>query len=576
MNTASPILVSPTRRAPSVGLNLAAGLVVACGLAAGTVHAANDFPATPSSWNDPIYNTFGQFAEAAGGLHFHEATDIRADNNSPVRAPAYLNNFWVRTRQRDAANPYNSWLVLAENRNGAFGRTYEFVHLFPDAGVAADTQVTTGQLLGEVKSVPVYDSHLHFAIGGAENPWGGLAAPSVDPLSFLQAPVNKRDTTVPTIKNDAGDIKFRIAAHDRLGTFTTPAGNVGPNETHRGDNDYFSKTTNTRTAGTVPVLGALSKTRSVDGGANDHAGSADIDIVANAYDRWSNTGRRIGVQKVGFEIRDSYGNSTGAITSFDFSGSFLDPSNYNTLRDANLLRTVYSNDKTADSKDGLIGAGNGNGDLAHYYTLTNRDDDLKVQTTDRDRFWNSNVKKGGTNKWNTVNGPANANDAAKNGLALYEDGFYEITITASDAADNSSNERRTILLDNFEQTIALDAATYAADDAWNLASALNFKSSFPLNLYLMSYAPDTSTVVNGEASFSWSFFTDAEGELFNRDMGRVPSLTLGNYYVVADYNGDGAFNSELDAYTSFQFIPTPGTVALLGIGAAIAGRRRRA
>ncbi|MDX2145932.1 MAG: hypothetical protein SFZ23_00280 [Planctomycetota bacterium] len=556
-------------------LKVAALALVAGGVMTPVAIAA-DWPIAPASWNDPILNTFGQYAEAAGGLHFHEALDIRVNDGAAMRAPAQFNNYWVRTIQRDAGNLYNSWLVLAENRNGAFGNTFELVHLEPDAGVRLDTRVTTGQLLGAIRKTPDYAAHLHFAQGTGENPWGGISKADVNPISGITAPNANRDTVKPTI----WDVKYRVGAHDRLGVLTDGA--VGKNEAERGDNDYFETKVKAGAVGAgAHILGARAQTKSVDGGATFHAGSADIDIVADAWDRWAAGGRRLGIQTIGLEIKNQANpaETTGAVTSFNFSGSFTTGQNYNTLRDHTLVRAAFNNDRTADSRDGMIGAGNTNAHTANWYTLTNRDDDATIEADDRNRFWNSNVKKAPGNVWNTPNGAANANDATKNAEALFPDDFYEITITAADASGNSERSTRVILLDNFEQQIGINQAIFTggADNELLVTSLVNFKANANINVFMVSAHPESTTNLVAAAMLQWTVSTDANGDLFRTDLQGLNDLgNPSRWYVVADYNGDGRYTPQLDATTNFLFVPSPGALVLLGMGGAIAARRRRA
>lgn len=89
-----------------------------------------------------------------------------------------------------------------------------------------------------------------------------------------------------------------------------------------------------------------------------------------------------------------------------------------------------------------------------------------------------------------------------------------------------------------------------------------------------------------EVSIPWSTFSAAPGStvnwfaLYTSDTGYLSNEGMpngGNWIGATDGAGNPGFNSGLLFVENYhRFIPTPGALALLGMGAVIAGRRRRA
>ncbi|MCL4743019.1 MAG: hypothetical protein KJZ54_12545 [Phycisphaerales bacterium] len=547
---------------------LAAALITAAALTA-TANARNDWPITPSDWKSPLLSTYGQYYENAGGLHFHEGIDILVAKNTEFKAPAWMKDYWVRAVNDDG---YNSGIVLAANKEGEYGAAFNVWHVKPEKDLLGK-QVTAGMLMGKVQKFPVADglTHLHLDWAKDKDSYGGLGLgkPADDALHHLTPPKEHKDTHKPTV---AG-VRFRVAEHDRLGTLGGSEG--ARTETERDDNNYFHlKTTGGPGAG-AHIVGLRAAARNQKDGKTDHEGSADLDIIANAYDQWHKDGRRIGARKIGFQAKGvTAGANTGAITTVDFHGRFLGASqDYDALRNHDLLRALFSNDARTNSHDGSEGGKDRNARLAHWYTVTNADGTATVKKENMDLYWNSNVRKGEGMKWNTPSGEGNANDAAKNANALFPDDFYDVTITVEDYSGNTTTDTQRILLDNFIQTVELEKTNYAMGKPITIDSMLNFLPDAGVPLMLLTAHPDRNLPLSLQGHLLTYAPTNNDGELFNHTLS--PLSEIGAYWLVADYDADDYFTRRLDAFDRFNVVPCPATLALFSAALLAAPRRRR-
>lgn len=532
---------------------------------------AQHWPLAPQDTTHPVMSTYGQFYEDAGGLHFHEGLDILnpKDGTSVVALGVGKVVHAVNAVGGDGKpDPYNSYIVVEVDANHGWDYYHMTVGTNPATKKlwAAGDAVKIGDVLGTIAKgkkgeAEIHDgkggkvtkkwnipSHLHLDWGGKTDPsawYGGtnkLRTPIDEPLRHLK----NTDTIAPTLNNN---LNFRIGAHDRDGAAAT-----NNPEIERRDNLYFR----TKVKGST-LLGSRAATSDADG--KEGAGSADIDIIAQAYDRVTKDGERVGTFSTWWRLD---GKTSKATTDwqnpFRFSGAFLDGHGYDALRSKALLRTVYENDADSDSEDGVYAG------VARQYwqTLTNKDADQLVETTDRARHWVSNTAKG--NAWNDVGKPLAANNAA----SAFPDDFYTVQLQVFDANLNLAMKDYEILLDNWEQKIAMAKFTFGPGEMVSLASGEQFLGDSDVELHLVGTRPGVDSVLNNRLAFARSH---ADGRLGALDL--TDTLDPGFYWLAADYDANGLFLDQLDAAAGFRIVPTPGSMALFALcGILTFGRRR--
>gem|GEM_PF-4889344 len=472
--------------------------------------------------------------------------------------------YYVRELKSDG---YNSWLVLTENKTGDYGQTFNLVHVEPHKDLKLGDKIASGTALGKVRKGTGHPAHLHFDWASGKDSYGGvgLGKPADDLLAHVTPPKGNEDKYTPSV----GAIRFRVAAHDRLGTLGGSEG--ARTEIERNDNDYFFLQVPGGPGKDARIVGARAATRSIKDGKEDHDGAADFDIVASAWDRWHKDGRYIGVRKIGFQAKGvTAGADTGAVTTVDFRGTFLGASqDYDAFRNHELVRALFSNDMRANSNDGTAK----NSDLVHCFTVTNADGTGVVKKENMALYWNSNVKKGEGMKWNTPSDKGNANDAAKNANALFPDDFYDVTITVEDYSGNKTTKTQRILLDNFIQTVELERTNYAMGKPLVIESMLNFLPDAGVPLMLLTARPDRNLPLSLQGQVLSLAPMNSEGELFDH---ALPSLgDMGSYWLVADYDADDYFTRRLDAFDRFNVVPGPATLALFSAALLAAPRCRR-
>lgn len=520
----------------------------------GSVASAGPWPIDDVNKGHPILSSYGQFYEDAGGLHFHEGLDIlRPDAKTEVKAIGAGKIVKVEI----PADSYYSFIVVENSADLGWNYIHMAVGTNPKtkAQWKAGDDVVIGDVLGTIQDGKTgkfngknytLPSHLHLDWGGKTDPsdWYGknqkLRNPSDEPRRHFDV---LDDSIAPTVGKE---LMFRIKDHDRNGTIDATG------EVERKDNLYFRE----KVRGSV-VMGARAGTSDSQG--NKGAGSAGIDIVQAAYDETTKGGYRTGIHSTWFRIDGKVGGgSSGWVNPFRFGGQFLDGHGYDKMRDAALVRAVYSNDADTDSEDGFF-----DGTTRQYWhTLTNKNDNEIVEDVDRGRYWKSNVEKGAA--WNAT---AKA-DAKNNANAAFPDDFYTIQTQTFDVGLNLTMMEQTILLDNFEQKIAMSADFYLPnEDAW-VASGQEFLGERVLPLMVLASMPQDGDILPGMKAFT---VTDADGVPAPQTVG---DYDPGQYWVVADYDSDGVFTDRLDAATTFTVVPGPGTVALLCLSGLVSIRRR--
>jgi hypothetical protein len=166
------------------------------------------------------------------------------------------------------------------------------------------------------------------------------------------------------------------------------------------------------------IVGSLADT--VNGNGLPGNGSTGIDVIAEATDRIVQNGELVGIKSIGFKLKGVFVRTQEMTVdkSFDFTGEFAPDvmlgngrQSYESLRDAALVRTVYENDSQHESKDRV----------KYNYTVTNKDDDLKVQVGDRERRWYTDKVEGSA--WNNNTAAA----APNNAKSAWPDDYYDVT-----------------------------------------------------------------------------------------------------------------------------------------------------
>jgi len=532
--------------------------------------------------HQPIYSTYGQYYESSGGLHLHEGLDVLGPQGTSVYARA--------SGTIVGLDKGSGLIILETNQYTHTGLNYSHVNpgsrppgnngpTDPGGPWKEGDFVKMNDTLGTVMTVLGHPPHLHVDIGSGTDPYFSsypppknmVRQPTLDPLESFYPPWSTNNPA-PVVSDD---IKFRIADHDRNGVLTHYQ--IGPLENLRHDNLYFDKTVN----GTL-VVGRRSTTRAADGSTG--GGTANIDIIAMAYDLATpggdlGSGTRNAPMSVALRIqRQQSGADTGLHTIYEFAGMYLQEEwvhGYTHMRDpdARWIRTIYSNDATTDSHDVTAELPELRG--TYWFQMTNYDGDTLVEVgpplsplDDRGRYWNSDGRVG--NDFYTIPGvdPV-VGDALSNAQSEFADGFYDITVVAKDHGGLTGSATRTIVLDNWLQELKPTKSFYQVADYVGFYGE-QFTANATIALYLLTEPPEDGQ----ELRDPWdSARTDPEGYFEAVELGSL--RTLGVYYVVADYDGDGIYYSPLDALASFKVVPEPASLALICLGIGVSSRRRR-
>jgi hypothetical protein len=524
---------------------------------------AVDWPIDSGGAFHALYSTYGQFYEFAGGLHFHEGVDILASPGTPV--VARQSGQVLRVQNTGSSGDF---MILATPASGPDGWNYVHLHAGsrpagrngpgdPGGAWQAGDLILIGDVLGFVADQSGHPDHLHIDLGsGPDTAHFGASTvirrPVGDPLDAF-APSFGSPNPAPFVSDE---FHYRIADHDRNGAMTRPPGSVGPTEIHRHDNLYFQSDL----AG-LRWLGRRAPTHNVDASLTG-PGSADIDVIAMAHDLAQaggvpNAPKRLRLRLTGL----TFGDDTGDAAIFDFSGEFLEQHGYATLRDpdAATLRTVYENDQMSDSGDvsDLDPAVRGR----YWFILTNTDGDMVVQAADRARSWHSDAAAGSI--WHDPDAP----DASHNTLAAFRDDRYLVAVTAIDHQGQSFTAAREVVLDNYDQSLRMAADRFGTGDRVEIAGGSQFVDGQNVNFHLLEAAP-----IEGQS------LGQVVGRIVAGALGELPGFSLGmfargEYFLVADYDGDGLYLSALDAAAAFSVVPEPGAAAMAG-WAAVAMMRR--
>jgi hypothetical protein len=487
------------------------------------------WPVTPPAGQSlSLYDTYGQFV-GAGGLHFHEGIDIIAAADTTVTA---VEKGWISFRQFGPVGaPQNSLVVEICGVDRAHpDHGWNYIHTIPGtnprthATWAEGDQVNPGDVLGRVSTFPAgaeFPTHLHLdrtsAVVDDLVPGVPILRPFANPLDYLQA---LNDTTAPTVSADK--IHFRLAADEAA---------AAPR--------YFTDTLDGKI-----ILGAQAQVSGSNGAVSP--GSANIDIAADIYDQLQPGGNRLGAYSVGFSLTGmTWGDQTGNVTPFLFSGAFLGPAQDMTaLRDAARVRTVYATDPYSQSVT----------DKDFWYTLTNSPvaaagDHPPITAADSAVYWKSNVEGG--NRWNATTVAA----AADNAGAAFRDDFYSVNVFADDANGNKGQAQTTVLLVNYVRTVRTSAPEYSTTDPIIVTTGDQYTARQLVPLYILTAAPREGQALP-RAALAGTDNTNIDGMLqtMNLTSATQRGLAAGSYWVVADYLGDGTYHGKLDAFTPITVV----------------------
>ncbi len=219
------------------------------------------------------------------------------------------------------------------------------------------------------------------------------------------------------------------------------------------------------------------------------------------------------------------------------------------------IRSIYSNDTHSNS-------GVDNTDV--FYTVTNSKATVTTRPPDNDfpfdrrpPYWNTRAEAG--KAWN------DAGVAASNAGAEFADGLYTTTVYATDASGNIGQNSASVLIANWKRTVQTGARRYTSAEAVQVSGGTQYRGVQSLKLYAIPAGAADAVPANGTAlaaaSLKATATTSAAGVIPATSLG---ALTKGRYWIVADYNGDGEYTAELDAFAPIEVVdPPPGPGASL-------------
>ncbi len=520
------------------------------------------WPITPAQGMSlDLAETYGQFSDG-GGLHFHEGIDIIAAAGTTVKAVEAGTISALNTTNADPQK-----LIEISTGVDAAKSGWSYIHITRENNARTGAPYILGEAVGPAnKAAGLVDNltiakvapqggwwadHLHLASGEGEDPaylddYVGIAPnkllrPTKDPLDRLTA---IGDAVAPTVE----EVLFRAGGSDGIGTLyggkaiTQGAKITVINQTEaRPDLRYFV----TRdVAGNAIIVGANSSTNTLT--TAGLAGDAGIDIVGKAYDKIRtgvNAVYKLGVKSIGFSIQGQRVNTSKLTVdkSFDFTGEFAPDDDfgggsqtYVSLHNAQQVRAVYSNDLRSKSIDGV----------QYYYTVTNNDNDLKVQATDRNRQWYS--KKASPAGWNNMN----AQDAVNNAKSSWPDDYYEIEVTARDEAGNIGTKKEKVLLDNWTQTLEGRLIAMGVNTYFVQFTGAQWTANSTVKIYLMTGGVTDGDTITNSGTLLGTANTDANGNIVATTF-EVPATNFPgpfpNYFLADYHNGDNKYQPRLDA-----------------------------
>jgi hypothetical protein len=557
--------------------------------------------ANSTPFESPVRAVYGNWQDT-GQIHLHEGTDILVTNNinqAHSVDPGRIVGIGL------VSNGYSNFVSI-DSGNYGWNYLHNVVGAKPNGvawGINDIVPADKNNILGTVSDWPqsnIAQRHLHidftenkpdpyFTTQGYDVAVRNMLRPTDDFLEDVNA---NNDNSKPVVDN----IYFRIAEHDLPGTLSTQDGNKSQadlysiHEVETNGHAYFYKTTPANTPMPNGVVGAVvigRNAQAATGSAPNQGdtygdGGSNVDIISNAYDLYRSaavtTGPKIGVKAIYFSISPvlpKYGQSTGDVLSFDFSGEYTEvinrpngvaarPHGYSTMRNFWITRSIYENDWKANSREPVHPQNGTFTDGDYFYTVSNTKSvdgssntkvvyDMTLATgtssydwaaaangaLNRKIYWNTDVALG--NEWNEVT------DAGSNANASTKDGFYIVKSWAEDAKGNVGTEKNQhVLIDNFTQYVNIKINddderwivgggefipnTYV--DVWHIESGLDQYESFnrPGNYIIGSIA------------------VDDYGNLVS------PLLVTDGHALVIDYDQDGIFVPELDVAVTSRVV----------------------
>ena len=451
-----------------------------------------------------IWHSYGQWLET-GGIHLHEGLDLKAPEGTDVKA---VRKGTIVNINTDAANNYNDYMTIADFTDATKG--WGYVHMKAKAGWSVGDTVNVGDVIGNITKTASLDSHLHFERnsnqnGGWPNAGGGIEHLDDDPLLYLNPGT---DNTAPTIN----EIKYRR----------------GEDEGNDGSPKYFTATD----CNNFSILGSRAP----------GAMSGNVDVIPSAYDKFGGFAQKLSVQSISFHALGRLGDNTPVLRELvnfegnganDFAQSETD--NFSKLfRDSTkrFAQAIYENDNVADSKE----------ESEFWYIVTNQDNDQKTEATDDNWFWDTDGVK--TEAWNDQ--ISTDERAANNAKTKFRDDFYDIYINVNDEAHNMTSKKATVLVDNWEQTVAADRFQYFLGENVKEASGSQYQESDGnVPLYIVDSLATCVTIPSLGIESTASTTSNADGNLAPANVWTADKP--GWFYLISDYDDDGMFHDRLDA-----------------------------
>ena len=536
------------------------------------VPAVWPFGNTDSPQFDQFLETWGQYQEIPTtnpdgskldqSVHYHEGMDIAMPAGTPVRAVAdgfikYIFIIGSRT-------PYDNVVVVTDKKDGNIG--WNIKHIVPDNKLKVGNPISVGQVIGEVAPVrqeisQFFPPHLHLDRGkgfdGTLVQDGGrrLLKPNMNPVLEFPSALAK-DNAAPTIRG----VSYRLQSDD----VTNPGAAPG-DEVPRKSAKYFNNLV-TVDGDDVVHVGRKTMAKSQSGvTVSDETGNANIDIIVDAFDKFGTGKYNLNIYQLGFTITgEAFGESTGFIPSIDFAEQ---PNANSVTRNANfaITRSIYENDtRNNSSVDG-----------PYFYIATNTYKDTKAKyefgkgtnfvADNKKYYWNTDVTK--KKAWNTTDENLNTPFNAK---AEFPDDTYVITVEARDASQNVTRKDFKLLLQNYTRTITTDKNEYAQGEPITIDGGLQYRANQEVSVYIKTVDGAGAVPPNGTALTT--LFTSVTPVTSNKN-GKLEStvangeLAPGEYWVVADYNGDGEFTKELDAAKRIVITELPPPPPPVGVAA---------
>ena len=481
--------------------------------------SAEPWPFDPTGSTHRVWHNYGEWVEQ-GAMILHAGIDIAAAPNTVTKAIA--DGRVVRAYTDPGPTHYNSFITVRDDANNSHGWLYG--HSEPT--VARNADVSTGDPIGNIRQWPGTTSHLHLervsdANGGWPSSDGDPALEHIldDPLLFLNPAA---DGTAPTV------LEFKYRRGEDEG------------------NDANPKYMDELDCGLIVV------------GSRAPNGSANIDIIVDAYDQFAGYADRIGLQKIAFTVNGRLGDGIGnAVTPYHFQGEFVsnpdnpaDKDNKTLMLRADYAQTVYENDSEADSADN-----------AHFWHIvTNMDDDpaatTKVEYTDAKWWWDSDGDKDTEPEWND-----NKDDderASNNAHSTFRDDFYNVLANASDEAGNTTPKNEDVLLDNWHQTVEADRELYwIGEPVYVETGEQHQQDDSDLPVHELTKLKNCEAITGKHKSNIAE--TDTDGIIQKKFV--WPAGPPGAYYMVSDYDHDDDYYKRLDGVDSYLVLgpcPIPG------------------